>query len=205
MKNMNWRNVYKGLGGALGLSVIGVGSYFTFRAIWPFINKEEGAIEPDSSPLLLSEFAMSAADPVTSVVKAEGWRWGIARTIDIVEVESGFFLSTAAAPRYIQMRDAAKAQGVTLKLNTAYRTMPHQRRLWDTYQTNLAAWERGGRQGKKPTPAAKPGWSNHQMGLALDVESANGTNAAFHWLTANAGQYGFKRTVASEPWHWEFA
>jgi hypothetical protein len=56
------------------------------------------------------------------------------------------------------------------------------------------------------TPTARPGYSNHQMGLAMDL-SYNGnlirsrSNAGFVWLKKNAGNFGFKN-LPSEPWHW---
>jgi LAS superfamily LD-carboxypeptidase LdcB len=55
-------------------------------------------------------------------------------------------------------------------------------------------------------PTAKPGSSMHEQGLAIDF-SHNGaliesrSSAGFRWLSANAGQFGFKN-LPSEPWHW---
>ena len=47
------------------------------------------------------------------------------------------------------------------------------------------------------------------MGLALDIQLPTGNIGAtrsgdvvYDWLTANAGQYGFKK-LSSESWHWE--
>jgi len=44
--------------------------------------------------------------------------------------------------------------------------------------------------------------SNVLNDLALDLNTANG--AVFNWLNANAANFGFRRTVPSEPWHWEY-
>ena len=55
-------------------------------------------------------------------------------------------------------------------------------------------------------PTARPGFSMHEQGLAVDFQS-NGSfinsrsNPAFGWLAANAGRYGFTN-LPSEPWHW---
>lgn len=195
-------DIYKALGGFIGISVIGVGTYFTLRALWPYVNSEDGDEPAGPMPLppgQLPELEVNVKDDVvngTGLVSGqkfvEGWKYGQARTITVMQVEPGFWLDLTAADHYIAMRDDAKAQGVILKLNTAYRTMAEQQRLYALYKAGKGA------------KAALPGWSNHQMGLALDIESANGSNAAFHWLTANAAKYKFKRTVASEPWHWEF-
>src|SRR5437764_35438 len=37
---------------------------------------------------------------------------------------------------------------------------------------------------------------------ALDLNTA--TAGVYNWLTANGAAYGFKRTVPSEIWHWEW-
>jgi len=50
--------------------------------------------------------------------------------------------------------------------------------------------------------AAAPGYSNHQSGLALDLNTSEGS--VYDWLSAHGGTYGFARTVASERWHWEY-
>jgi hypothetical protein len=55
-------------------------------------------------------------------------------------------------------------------------------------------------------PTARPGYSMHEQGLAVDFQS-NGSfinsrsNPAFGWLAANAGRFGFTN-LPSEPWHW---
>jgi D-alanyl-D-alanine carboxypeptidase len=55
-------------------------------------------------------------------------------------------------------------------------------------------------------PTAIPGRSLHEIGLAIDLTSGRRTindrnSAAFKWLAANAGRYGFVN-LPSEPWHW---
>jgi D-alanyl-D-alanine carboxypeptidase len=55
-------------------------------------------------------------------------------------------------------------------------------------------------------PTAIPGRSLHELGLAIDLTSGRKSindrrSAAFKWLVANAGKYGFVN-LPSEPWHW---
>lgn len=54
-------------------------------------------------------------------------------------------------------------------------------------------------------PTAVPGTSMHEIGEAVDFTSDGRTvargSAAFAWLTANAGRFGF-HNLPSEPWHW---
>lgn len=52
---------------------------------------------------------------------------------------------------------------------------------------------------------AIPGFSNHQMGLAIDYKQNNSSikagSSGFTWMQANAAKYGMKN-YAPEPWHW---
>lgn len=124
--------------------------------------------------------------------KALGYIAGKPVELELVAIAPGKYLSAPAAHAFKRMQDAARAAGVVFQVNSAFRTMAQQMTLWQAY---LA----GGNL------AAEPGFSNHQNGIAVDIESAGGTNAAFKWLTANAHRFGFKRTVSSEPWHWEYS
>lgn len=101
-------------------------------------------------------------------------------------------LGTAIA--FLRMQLAAwEEAGVQFVLNSGWRSWDEQKALHLDF---LA--------GKRKAVVDPPGESNHQDGRALDIESGNGSNAAFKWLTANAARFGFKRTVKSEPWHWEY-
>jgi len=104
---------------------------------------------------------------------------------DRVEVE----IRTAKA--FLAMRSAAARGGVALKLESGFRTHQHQTRLF-------RAWRKGQRM-----RAARPGRSNHQSGRALDI-AVKTVPGAGEWLESNAARFGFKRTVAKEPWHWEY-
>lgn len=58
-------------------------------------------------------------------------------------------------------------------------------------------------------PTARPGFSKHEQGRAIDFQWNGGSigarnGAAFQWLQANAPQYGFVN-LPSEPWHWSIS
>jgi len=60
--------------------------------------------------------------------------------------------------------------------------------------------------GECSPPTALPGTSMHQWGLAVDWSNvgsliASHSDAAWQWLNANAGRFGFAN-LPSEPWHW---
>ena len=67
------------------------------------------------------------------------------------------------------------------------------------------------------TIVARPGTSEHNTGLALDINCANDSfenTATFRWLNENAEKYGFimrysaeKQSITGvihESWHWRF-
>ncbi len=95
---------------------------------------------------------------------------------------------TAAA--YGRMRDAAARDHVALRIMSGFRTMEHQQALYRAY-----------RQGRGNL-AAVPGQSNHQSGHALDLNTSSA--GVLRWLERNARRFGFRRTVPTEAWHWEW-
>lgn len=122
-----------------------------------------------------------------------GWSNGVPLQIAVVQIDQkGHLLEQHAAIAYAQMFGAAMADGVILSVNSAWRDHDDQAALYAQYQAGTG------------NLAAPPGYSNHESGLAIDVESAGGTNEAFNWLTANAYRFNFVRTVSTEPWHWEY-
>lgn len=113
-------------------------------------------------------------------------------TLDLVPIPGGHLVAPAAQA-FERMRAAAAADRVTFQVNSAWRSNAEQADLRGKYE-----------RGERSAVAAPVGYSNHEAGRAVDIESGGGTNAAFRWLTAHAHRFGFRRTVASEPWHWEF-
>lgn len=124
--------------------------------------------------------------------QATGYRNGSAFTITLVTAD-GEPIEKGTAAAYGLMQAAAARQGVRIVINSGFRTMSEQQYLYACY-TNCNC--------NSCNLAARPGYSNHQSGSALDLNTAN--SAVFNWLNANAGAYGFRRTVPSEPWHWEY-
>lgn len=89
--------------------------------------------------------------------------------------------------------DAAAADGVTMTINSGWRSAEFQQSLLDqAVQTygGLAAARR-----YVQTPAA----SRHVTGEAVDV----GGPQADHWLIANGARFGLCQIYANELWHFE--
>lgn len=91
---------------------------------------------------------------------------------------------------FIKMFNDAKKENITLIINSSYRNYQDQKETYEKYLT----W-----YGEEETNklAAKPGFSEHQTGLAVDIQTygSNKSNFeqtdAFKWLEENAYKYGF--------------
>ena len=121
------------------------------------------------------------------------------------------FLTKDALDAYKEMLSAAQAEGYDLLVNSAYRSYKDQEEVYQTYY-NLY----GEAYVKKY--AARPGYSEHQTGLALDVASKSNSifeqSKEFTWMKENAYKYGFvlrfpKNKVditgfKYEAWHYRY-
>jgi D-alanyl-D-alanine carboxypeptidase len=110
----------------------------------------------------------------------------------LVALPGGESLRRDAARAFERMSTAARAEGVRLWVSSGYRSRKEQRYLYERYKKGLGA------------RAARPGRSNHQRGIAVDVSVGDESSPTYRWLSANACRHGFRRTVPSEPWHWEY-
>lgn len=108
---------------------------------------------------------------------------------------------------------AAKAAGYNLMLASGYRSYSYQVSLYNQYVSAQG-------QAKADTFSARPGYSEHQTGLAADIEATNrvcevdqcfaGTPEG-KWVAENAYKYGFVIRYPNgeegitgyeyEPWH----
>lgn len=133
-------------------------------------------------------------------------------------------LQTVACDAFLEMQKAAAADGVTVWMQSGYRSVKYQTSLYerktkyylDKGYDNAAARE------KAAAVVNPPGYSEHNCGLAADLNSPEHTGldegfektAAFRWLCEHAGDYGFilrypkdaedKTEIIYEPWHWRY-
>lgn len=134
---------------------------------------------------------------------ADGYSKGKKFILDLSDIGGGMYLATYAAVAFLAMQDAATKDDLPLKINTAFRSMEHQTRLFKQYVKDLAAYTRGERD-KKPAPVAKPGFSTHQSGISVDINRAHDQGKTDRWLAKNAAKFGFVNDVKSELWHWSY-
>ena len=116
---------------------------------------------------------------------------------------------------YIKMHDAANNEAnIYLMVNSSYRNYKDQQRVYNNYKTNHG-------EAYADNIAARPGYSEHQTGLALDIFSiASPSQATFkdsesyQWLLNNSYKYGFilrypdgKENITGykfESWHYRY-
>ncbi|WP_101952601.1 M15 family metallopeptidase [Mycobacterium sp. 3519A] len=91
--------------------------------------------------------------------------------------------------------DAAKAQGVDLRINSGWRSKGFQQKLFDdavhTYGSVDVARQF----------VASPDVSKHVVGQAVDIAPVE----ADKWLIRNGAQFGLCQIYANEIWHFELA
>ena len=150
----------------------------------------EGVPGGDEALIATSSDALSSSD--CSESSDTGYTSGKAFAITVVTVD-GKKVEKDTANAYYVMAKAAAAAGVNLKIVSGFRTMAEQQYLYNCY-VNCSC--------NNCNLAAKPGYSNHQSGHALDLNTS--ASGVLTWLNNHGATYGFKRTVPSETWHWEW-
>lgn len=129
---------------------------------------------------------------------------------------AGTSLRYTAARALERMFAAARNAGVTLILGSGYRSESYQRTLYNGYVARYGT-------ATADTISSRPGYSDHQTGLAADISDHNGATYLTQsmentvegiWLRNHAHEYGFimrypkgKDSVTGysyEPWHFRY-
>ena len=117
------------------------------------------------------------------------------------------------------MLDDARDDGIDIGVWSPYRSYATQKMLFERQVKKQIAngVPESEAEDKAATVVARPGTSEHNTGLALDINCANSSfenTKAYKWLAKNAEDYGFimryrkdkqeKTGVIHESWHWRF-
>ena len=123
---------------------------------------------------------------------------------------AGMQLRMAAEASLEKMAAAAKNEGLTLLASSAYRSYDYQAQVYDrnVRQMGQAAADR---------ESARPGHSQHQLGLVVDFGSITDAFAVTkegRWLSANASRFGWSLSYPEgyeeitgyrwESWHYRY-
>ena len=133
-------------------------------------------------------------------------------------------LQTAACDAFLEMQKAAAADGVTVWMQSGYRSVKYQTGLYERktkYYTDQG-YDTATAKEMAAAVVNPPGYSEHNCGLAADLNSPEHTGldegfentTAFRWLCEHAADYGFilrypkgaedKTEITYEPWHWRY-
>ena len=137
---------------------------------------------------------------------------------NLVELEApyareGIYLVKSARDKFYELVKKASEEGLTIRAISAYRGYTYQKRLYDKYVENDGI-------AKADTYSARPGFSDHQTGLVVDVDNSINSFEGFtntkeyQWMLANSYKYGFilrypegKEAITGyqfESWHYRF-
>lgn len=125
-------------------------------------------------------------------------------------------ISAKAKIDFDAMIAAALTEGVSFKIVSSYRSYVSQTAIYNNYISIYG-------QTEADTFSARPGYSEHQIGLSIDFGSSSGScdlddcfgnTSEGQWLATHASDYGFilryppnKQTITgykSEPWHYRY-
>lgn len=159
--------------------------------------------EGDMSFVTGKGFKLTRVDGLTSID-------GILIVNNSFSLPEGYGIGAIQNDAYAEFKKLlsdARADGVHFSLLSGYRSYRVQKEIYDDYVS------KHGKEAADKT-VARPGYSEHQTGYALDLNNADenfGNTAEGKWLAANCAKYGFiirypkgKESVtgrAYQPWH----
>ncbi len=125
----------------------------------------------------------------------------------------GHSIKREVLDNFLDMWHAADKLGLSLIINSSYRDHEFQSELYNNYSNTHG-------QAEADTFSARPGHSEHQTGLALDISAYGsilddfGQTEEYEWTKDNAHLYGFilrypenKEHITGyifEPWHYRY-
>ena len=139
--------------------------------------------------------------------------------VSLLRLTNGEEVDERIYPELQAMFDDARANGLELFVRAGYRSQAEQQRLYDE---RIEAYVEEGYSRSEAEKLAQnwvaiPGTSEHQLGIAVDINADNTVSsdeAVYTWLAENAHHYGFILRypkdkieitgIANEPWHFRY-
>lgn len=140
-------------------------------------------------------------------------------SVELTELSNGQKIDSRIYPALQEMFDAARAEGIYPIVSEGYRTAEEQQEILDD---KIQAYINEGYSRARAEKSAKewvalPGTSEHQLGIAVDInadKSKCSNEEVYTWLAENAYKYGFilrypmgKHEITGtsyEPWHYRY-
>ena len=122
---------------------------------------------------------------------------------------SELYILAEAYPAMMEMFEQARLDGIDLKVESAYRSMNYQSRIF------VRMLNEGRNFDDIVRYVAPPGYSQHMLGTAMDFFPSNWEFAEteqYRWLQENGGKFGFEESYSKnnlyhmpwEAWHWNY-
>ena len=139
--------------------------------------------------------------------------------VELTELSNGEKVDSRIYPQLQQMFDDARAEGLELFVREGYRTTQDQKDIMNEriQQYQDEGYSRGEAKKLAKEYVAEPGTSEHELGIAVDINadtSKCSSDAVYTWLANNAYKYGFIKRypdnkieitgVNNEPWHYRY-
>lgn len=134
--------------------------------------------------------------------------------VDLVEIPDGQQIDSRIYEPLMDMLADAEAEGLGPVVASGYRTQEKQQSLYDERMEKYRnqGYSDAGAKEQTERWVAVPGYSEHQLGIAVDINGA--TYDIYLWLQANSYKYGFifrypgwKTEItgtAEEVWHYRY-
>lgn len=139
---------------------------------------------------------------------------------ELTQLKNGQQIDSRIYPHLQEMFDACRNDGLLPVVLSSYRTDDDQQGEFDTKVESFTAqgYSEDEALSLAASWAAKPGFSEHQLGLAVDIDSEDLTvcsnEQVWEWMSEHCAEYGFilrypngKDSITGysyEPWHFRY-
>lgn len=140
--------------------------------------------------------------------------------IKFTELKNGEKVDSRIYPNLQEMFNACREAGLLPLVMSSYRTAEDQQAMLDEKKATFVAegYSEQEALAQAKAVAAEPGYSEHQLGLAVDIDSEDtsvcSNEELWEWLRLNCADYGFilrypsgKENITGisyEPWHFRY-
>ena len=115
--------------------------------------------------------------------------------ISLTKLSNGNCVDDRIYPPLQEMFDEARRQGVNPIVREGYRTRDDQEEIMNNRIHKYISQGCSKKEAKSKAyeEVAKPGTSEHELGLAVDINAGDGSTPqqVYNWLSKNAYKYGF--------------
>lgn len=138
--------------------------------------------------------------------------------IELTMLSNGVCVDKRIYPSLQQMFDDARSQGINPIVREGFRTRDDQEEIMQNRINKYISegYSKSEAKNKAGEEVAAPGTSEHELGLAIDINAGEGSSSeqVYSWLSKNAYKYGFilrypngKESITGieyEPWHYRY-